>query len=178
MFDSPVFWAILIWWLLSNFLGSKRKRQRAIKAPPPQPGVGPEPVKADEAPPQPEEQAPLSPLDLLKRRPPSQVGSLKELWAAVAAELSPSEPVVRDFAEEVAPDELIIEEVPPPPPPPPAKPRIVTEAKPAPLAVQSPLQALTTESQLPWSPMQQAIILREIFDRPVGLRPRSRGIRR
>lgn len=32
IFDSPLFWIIVVWWLLTTFLGGKARRRRAMKA--------------------------------------------------------------------------------------------------------------------------------------------------
>ncbi|UCD38324.1 MAG: hypothetical protein JSW54_02255 [Fidelibacterota bacterium] len=58
-FDSPLFWIIVIWWLLSTFLGAKARKRRAAQA-----AAEPELTRSGETP-QPEAESEL--LDSRKR---------------------------------------------------------------------------------------------------------------
>ena len=210
IFESPLFWIIVVWFLLTTLLGGKARRRRAAQAAPPdQPpapfGVGrpegesavsplgkrpaeieveaevleaqpltsaPEPKEYPDRPLPTPPTRPVSPLESLFRG----LGITEDM---VPAALRPdkeaflSEEAEAAFAREpeVSPEEEYTE---PPPEPPlvkahPARPK---EYIPAPTRRHYPLLAETTLARL--TPLQRAMVLKEVLDRP---RAQRRAIR-
>ena len=202
MFDNPIFWIVAIWWILSTLLGSKaRRRRRALRAQleAPQeasveqatapeeapwevePGHAPTGAIAVEGEPlETEPEAPAPPAPPLLRREPSLEDFLRGLGLAKPtlaeqppADLGPAEPAVVPVPE------------PEPPPRPTATPSPKHKAaRPADrdaYAIQSvstramgefPLLGSEKLSRL--TPLQQAVVLKEVLDAPRALRRRIR----
>ena len=79
MFDKPLFWIILVWWLVSTFLGAKaRKRRRAAME-----------MAAQE----PEETAALEPEETAPVEPREMVESEPDVIPRYAPEVIPATPV-------------------------------------------------------------------------------------
>ncbi len=181
MFDSPIFWIVAIWWLVSTLLGAKaRKRRRAAQRLAEQelePAEGEwqpeapagEPAHFSEE--EPVEEFFQPPTPLPPRKQPAT--PLQEIFRALGMEETP--PLFGGMTAEVEPEPpppepeppKIVAEVPPPPAKPEPEPRPVREPSRAYLSIPVPgMKRLT-----PW---QQAVVLKEILDTPPGLRSRTR----
>ncbi|MEE9465861.1 MAG: hypothetical protein V3W14_09855 [Candidatus Neomarinimicrobiota bacterium] len=182
MFDSPLFWIVVIWWLASTLLGAKaRKRRRAAQRLAeqelepaadewqPEAPAG-EPAYLSEEEPGDEFVRPPVPLPPPRKRP---VTPLQEIFRALGMEETP--PLFGGMTAEVEPE---------PPPPEPEPPKIVAEvpqppAKPdlKPRPVVKPSQAylsIPVAAMRRLTPWQQAVVLKEILGTPPGLRSGTR----
>ncbi len=189
MFDSPLFWIILVWWLASTLLGAKaRKRRRAAQmlaeqetepddgewqpeTPAGQPAYLSEEETEDQPgmPPDDEVVQPPVPLPPPRKQPPTP---LQEIFRALGME--EPQPLFGGMRPEVEPE---------PPPPEPEPPIIVAEApppvepEPEPRPAAEPSQAypsIPVPAMKRLTPWQQAVVLKEILDTPPGLRSRTR----
>lgn len=211
IFDSPLFWIIFIWWLISTIFGAKARQRRALQArarkseQPPASGIdtrvegesemepgweGPTEVEAEgelleaeavesdsgfgEIPEQPRPSpppGPASPLESLFRSLgvpesglPSALRPQRDIFP-----LKPPKPV------EVTPEPPPVEPIEVKPEPPPAERAVkpmVRKEQVQPRRRRYSLLPETAMAQL--TPMQQAIIFKEILDRP---RAQRRAIR-
>ncbi len=211
-FESPLFWIIVVWWLLSVLLGRKARQRRAMQAQ----SASPDQPVAPFGVPQPEEEPALSPgparfggievdEEVLEAEPSTSIPEPREypdrpLPAPPTRPVSPLESLFRGLGitedmvpaalrpdreallseepeaafalePEVSPEEEY-PEVPPEPPPVKAPPARAKEYIPAPGRRRSPLLAGTTLGRL--TPLQQAMVLKEVLDRP---RAQRRAIR-
>lgn len=200
MFDSPLLWIVVIWWLLTTILGVKARQRRAQarSASPDQPAAPPGPPEAAvrrELPPErgrpqgveiegevPGEQPPAVPGEV---EPPSRPTSpLENLFRGlgITEELIPEglrpggevpweeEPAPAPELETAAEPEAAPEpergETPPEPPC--VERHLVSEREPVtPPTRHYPLLAGTALARL--TPLQQAVVLKEILDRPRAL---------
>ncbi len=193
MFDNPIIWIAIIWWLVTSFLSGKKKRRRRPEpaqeaqnlyaeesgnaeyelapdayepAPDPEPVVTqPEPVP-DPLAAQPE------PAPVLQQRPRT-LQDLARMWQGLDVEFSGGERAVEPEPE------------PPPPPPEPVAVPVepppdsrrrhehTRSAVPGRRPRMAPALRLTAGLAARFTPLQEAIIYREIFDRPRSKR-RSR----
>jgi len=218
IFESPLFWIIVVWFLLTTLLGGKARRRRAAQAAPPAQPAAPFGVERPEGEPavsplgerpaeieveaevleaQPLTSAP-EPQDYPGRTrpstrlrtgpaPPSRpVSPLEDLFRklGVAEEMVP--PALRPERETFPPEEPGLAPVPmpeispeperaeAPPEPPPIKPPPppVKEYVPPRPDRRYPLLAETTLARL--TPLQRAMVLKEVLDRP---RAQRRAIR-
>lgn len=191
MFDSPFFWIVAIWWLLSNVLGKgKRRKVRQVEPLPmeesedylyeeplvddpfsaPGPGtVEPEPdrVEPESQPVYPQVPPPLAPLK----------STLKDLWRTLERELGDPAPPVAS----VPVQEPSIQPREPVEPPPPAPPKVVERVQPREHDEVEVWGTTTTTFRQPleryssrWTTVQQAVIFREIIGPPLALRRRGR----
>ena len=186
--DNPIIWIVAIWWLLTTFLGAKARRKRRAKATPPESQISPvpgpgrkweEPSDIGEVEPDAEEMEREPALPPTPVR--SSVGpalSMEKIWRGLGIE-----PEVVQFRRP-ADDEVEVVEVASPAP----------ESEPVKLAAPQPTRvperAVHDTSAPPTAhrrgghtiiqavdgltPLQQAVVLKEILDRPRALR---RGIR-
>ncbi len=185
MFDNPIFWIVVVWWLFTTFLGAKARRKRRAKATPPgrQPALLPgsarereEPGYVDEIEPDEEgmEREPALPPPPV-RSPVRPTTPMEQLWRGLGIE--PEVVQFRELADQV---EEGVEVAPP-----------IPEPEPEPLVAPTPLPPKEPEPATPptahrrrgltisqavagLTPLQQAVVLKEILDRPRALR---RGIR-
>ena len=183
LFDSPLFWIILVWWLLSIFLGAKaRKRRRvamemaALEVEEPVP-PGPQETPRSEpsfVPRETPEVIPAGPTELPPPLPPKPVTPLQEIFRALGMEDRP--PLFGALRAEPEPEITPVDDqtptvVPEKVSPPPVVP--TTTPKPGPGIRRhyraSPLATL--ERLTPW---QQAVMMKEILDSPLALRSRNR----
>lgn len=188
MFDSPIFWIVVIWWLLTTILGAKARRKRRAMASSPgrQPAPLPGPAREREesgydSEIEPDEEGmerepALPPMPVRSRVKPAI--PLEQLWRGLGIE-----PEVVRFRELADQEEEVIEGAPPIPEPEPV-------AVPAPQPTRVPERVKVETSAAPTAhrrrgltisqavagltPLQQAVVLKEILDRPRALR---RGIR-
>ncbi len=190
MFDNPIFWIVVIWWLLTTFLGSKARRKRRAQAPPPERRTSPLPGPAREG----EEQgyvgeveSDAEELEPEPAMPPMPFRSrvspaipLEQLWRGLGIE-----PEAMRFRGLAGQEEEVVEVAPPSPGPDPepvdlpaphstrAPERVTVETSAAPTAHRR--HGLTiSQAVAGLTPLQQAVVLKEILDRPRALR---RGIR-
>ncbi len=181
MFDSPLFWIVLIWWLLSTFLGAKaRKRRRAAmemaasepEEPDPQGPWDTLESQSAVAPLETPEVIPATPVAPPPPLPTQPVTPLQEIFHALGLEQRPPlfgvpeaapEPIIPVEVEtrKVAPEKVS-----------PTTVATTTTLKPEPEIRRhypaSPLASL--ERLTPW---QQAVALKEILDSPLALRSRT-----
>lgn len=213
-FDSPLFWIVVIWWLLSTFLGAKARKRRAMQrlaeqetelpttaepdevqfemeAEEDRDVIRPVSIEGEEKTSEPitqpvpptrgygdrvkagtprKPQIPKPPLEQLAR----SLGIPKEFipTGIITAEEEPTVEEDVETAEPVGPPEKEIQETAPPIPVPDVSYR--PEGIPTAIETASGISYLH-DSVLPsMTPLQQAIVLKEILDRPRALR---RGIR-
>jgi len=188
LFDNPIFWIVAIWWLLTTLLGSKARRKRRARATPPEPRMSPlpgpahereEPVYVGEVKPDEEEMEQEPALPPPPVRPIVKPAiSLEQLWRGLGIE-----PEVVQFRGLADQEEEVIGVAPPIPepapvavaPPQPTKvpERVIHEPSAPPTAHRR--HGLTiSQAVAGLTPLQQAVVLKEILDRPRALR---RGIR-
>ena len=211
IFESPLFWIIVVWFLLTTLLGGKARRRRAAQAAPPdqppapfgverpegEPAVSPlgerpaeieveaEALEAQPpiAAPEPQEypgrtrpstrlrtgpappSRPVSPLEDLFRK----LGVAEELVPGVLRPEAGEAPLTEELEITTTPEPVEEPPMPPPVEPPPAR---VKEYISPPPRRHSPLLAETTLARL--TPLQQAVVLKELLDRP---RAQRRAIR-
>ncbi len=182
MFDSPLFWIILIWWLLSIFLGAKaRKRRRAameMEASEPEEPTPPGPRETLESEPavvprETPEVIPASPTELPLPLPPKPVTPLQEIFHALGMEERPPlfgalrvapEPEITPVEAEtpaVAPEKVS---------PTPVAPTTTLKRQPEIRRDYPALPLAFLERLTPW---QQAVALKEVLDSPLALRSRN-----
>jgi hypothetical protein len=210
-FDSPLFWIVVIWWLLSTFLGAKARKRRAaariLSEPETEPTSAPEPeelrfgredeededlvqpvgIEPEEEFPEPATQ-PISPsgeyVDRVKagppRKPPVPTPPLEQLVRSlgIPKEFIPSG--ILPVAEEPLPE--VEAEIAEPEGQPEEEMRQVSTIPPVPEASYGAEEAQVTlktaggitrlyKSVFPsLTPIQQAIVLKEVLDRPRALR--------
>lgn len=179
MFDSPIFWVILVWWLLTKFLGvGKRRPVRQVEYEPDELSDDMifEEVELDQP------DSPVEPQPAEQSAPPPTVSSrptLKDLWRTLEREL---EGVVRPAAPGPVASSTVPEFTTPPVQP--AKPPAVPvpppmEAEPErhhkhhdtaswgkKAAYRNPLERYSSR----WTVAQQAVVFREILGPPIALR--------
>ncbi len=182
MFDSPLFWIVAIWWLLSTFLGAKaRKRRRAaveMAASEPEEPVPPGPRETPESEPA---VAPLETPDVIPATPvapppppPAQtVTPLQEIFHALGMEQRP--PLfgaLRAAPEpEIIPVEAETPLVEPAKLPPPREAPAISHRPKAKSRPHYPVLPLASLERL--TPWQQALVLKEILDSPLAVRSRT-----
>ncbi len=189
MFDNPIFWIVVIWWLLTTFLGGKARRKRRSQRsqqrqsppagskfgaptrpaqPQEEPGSFTEAeFEAEEV--EPEYSPPPQPTPFFG--PTKPVTSLEDLWQRLGRITQEEAPL------EVIPDEPIVVEPIPPPPDPVPVPDVPAPAVTSFWDASSPDQEdddRLNRAVASLTPLQQAVVLNEILDRPRALR---RGIR-
>ncbi len=197
-FDSPLFWILLVWWILSAFLGSKARRRRMMRArseapaepaadlEPPRGRVKPEPALPWQRPQETEtetevltEEPPPTgtyPYRTLPERPVEPVMPMQDLLRklGLSEELIPK--AVRPVIEEPEPEEMAeplpdieAEEEPEAAPiePAPVEAPVREVKKPVSPVAAHPLLPGTVLTGL--TPMQQAILLREVLGPPRAL---------
>ena len=181
--DNPIIWIVAIWWLLTTFLGAKARRKRRAKATPPESQISPvpgpgrkweEPSDIGEVEPDAEEMEREPALPPTPVR--SSVGpalSMEKIWRGLGIE-----PEVVQFRRPADDEEEVVEDAPPIPEP---EPLVMPtrlppkESEPATPATAHRRRGLTiTQVVAGLTPLQQAVVLKEILDRPRALR---RGIR-
>ncbi|MCK4578647.1 MAG: hypothetical protein KAU50_07640 [Candidatus Marinimicrobia bacterium] len=182
IFDSPLLWIILIWWILTTVLGSKAKRKRQAR----QQAMMAQ--AADDSETGEDEQA-ADRLDTLptgfpggqpEQRPePRSVSPLQEIWRNLGFEEGPFQ-IIAPVEEEPTAPEPVAEPVEPPRPPVEQilKPAAAGErdwqvmrdaSKPYKARRRRPgLMELRTLKRL--TPIQQAVVLKEVLDNPLALR--------
>lgn len=204
MFDNPIFWIVAIWFLLSRVLGGKARKKRAqarqaaqrrayeaeqsavatdIAADiPVEPG--PEALSVEPERPEPEFEGPQpsAPPPLLRREP-----SLEDFLRGLGLGGQPAPQVMQPEFDEAEP---AAQPEPEPEPEPPPEPEQERPRRTATSAYSVSAEAYSTagvERRSQWeypllgrsllaelTPLQQAVVLREVLDAPRGLR---RGIR-
>lgn len=190
MFDNPLIWIAVIWWLVSTFLRGSKKRRR-----PPMPAQ--EPLEAVEEPaiyneeeaeavPEGFAEQPEPAPDLLTAQPapapalrqrPRTLKDLAQMWQTLDVEFSGGEVAAEPEPEPPAPAPPEPVTVPAEPPP-----EFRRRRQHAPSAAPgrppriAPAVRLTAGLSARFTPLQEAIIYREIFDRPRSMR-RSRSSR-
>lgn len=168
MFDSPLFWIALIWWLLSAVAGHK-KRKRQAQSPKPEVVLDEPVVLFDDEYEPPAEQPPAAPQYFEQPITPEQVPSA-EPPPSLADLLQRLGIVPKQSLEPVfVPEEVVPE---PEPPQAPAE-EVPVEEVPAvradiPRYVRREKSPLDRFDRLP--ALQRAIILKELLDRPKALR--------
>lgn len=202
MFDNPIFWIVAIWWLLSTVLGRKARKkraqarqaaqQRAYEAEqsavatdiaadiPVDPGPEPRYVEPDQPEPEFEGPRPSEPPPLLRREP-----SLEDFLRGLGLGGQPAPQVMQPEFDEAEPAAQPEPEPEPPPVPEEVRPRHTAMSAPSPSAdaystagrasrslTEYPLLGRNVLAEL--TPLQQAVVLREVLDAPRALR---RGIR-
>lgn len=182
MFDKPLFWIILVWWLVSTFLGAKaRKRRRAamemaaLEQEEPAPLEPREMVESEPAaaPPETPDVIPPTPVAPPQPIPAQPVTPLQEIFHALGMEDRPALFGALRAAPE--PEITLVEDEPPlvePQKPPP--PREAPTVSPLPKAKIRPhYPALPLASLERLTPWQQALVLKEILDSPLAVRSRT-----
>ncbi len=183
LFDSPLFWIILVWWLLSTFLGAKARKRRlatrkmaALEAEEPAPPKPPE--TADLAPsvvprdaPEVIPAIPVAPPPPIPAQP---VTPLQEIFHALGMEQRP--PLFGALRATPEPEIIPVEAETPPvapqkTPPPRDAPTIAPKVK-MEIVLHYPAWPLASLERL--TPWQQAVALKEILDSPLALRSRNR----
>jgi len=175
-FDSPIFWIIVVWWLLTTFLGAKSRKQRVQRlkeeAARQQEQTLAEPSTAEEVEPEPWEPEPQLTTEAeqparVRTAPPA---IFKELWRelGIPAEMLKPEPV-QPIREEPEPEELAVEDAAPVTEAAAAEqaPVVSAEERPYKPPAQAPLYLTAGMAQL--SPWQQAIVYRTVLGRPRAL---------
>lgn len=182
MFDSPLFWIVLVWWLVSTFLGAKaRKRRRAAlemaasepEEPDPQ---GPRETLTSRpavAPPETPDVIPAAPVAPPPPPPAQPVTPLQEIFHALGMEQRP--PLFGALGAAPEPEIIPVEAetlpvAPRKAPPPQEAPTIAPQPK-AEIRPHSPALPLASLERL--TPWQQAVALKEILDSPLALRSRN-----
>lgn len=188
MFDNPIIWIVVVWWLFTTFLGAKARRRRRARASSPEPRMSPlpEPARGREEPvyvgevesdaEEMEREPALPPTPVRPRIKPAI--SMKQLWRGLGIE-----PEVVQFRELADQEAEVVEEAPPIPepapvavaPPQPTKvpERVIHEPSAPPTAHRRHGRTIS-QVVAGLTPLQQAVVLKEILDRPRALR---RGIR-
>ncbi len=182
LFDSPLFWIILVWWLLSTFLGAKARKRRlatrkmaALEAEEPAPPKPPE--TADLAPsvvprdaPEVIPAIPVAPPPPIPAQP---VTPLQEIFHALGMEQRP--PLfgaLRATPEPIIPVEAETPLLEPVKAPLPQAAPTISPPREAEIRPHSPAWPLASLERL--TPWQQAVALKEILDSPLALRSRNR----
>jgi hypothetical protein len=196
-FDSPLFWIIVIWWLLSTFLGAKARKRRALRAmataeeesaeqaPPPDEEVEAEGVSQQERP------FYLEAEDVATEEgPPTMIppqpGSPGRVPRPAPKPGLPLEDILRGLGipRDVIPsplrpeEEVIIPEELEPEPPLDIEPEPEEPEEVYPVHVTAPVEPTIRDEYrmlagvrlARLTPMQQAIVLKEILDSPIAFR--------
>ena len=182
MFDKPLFWIILVWWLVSTFLGAKaRKRRRAAR---------------EMAALEPEEAAPAGPLETVESEPAAIPRDAPEVIPATpvappppipARPATPLQEIFHTMGMEDRPPlfgalrtapqpaiTLVEAEIPLVAPPRPPPHRKATTILPQPKdKIRPHYPALPLASLERLTPWQQALVLKEILDSPLAVRSRA-----
>ncbi len=170
-FDSPIFWIVVVWWLLTTFLGAKSRKQRAQRlkeAALQQEPTQAEPSTAEEVEPEPwEPEPPLT----TEAEPPARVRAapppiFKELWRELGIQVElPKPEVAIPIWQEPEPEELAVEDAVP------AAEAAAAEQAPVVSAKERPYKAplYLTAGMAHLSPWQQAIVYRTVLGRPRAL---------
>ena len=202
MFDNPIFWIVAIWWLLSRVLGGKARKKRALARQAAQRRAyeaeqsavatdiaadisvepGPEPLSVEPERPEPgfEAPQPSAAPPVLRREP-----SLEDFLRGLGLGRQPAPQVMQPEFDEAEP--AAQPEPEPQPPPEPAQLRPRPTAMPAHSVSAAAYEIADVAPRSHWeypllgrsllaelTPLQQAVVLREVLDAPRGLR---RGIR-
>ncbi|MFC1480983.1 hypothetical protein ACFL6E_01900 [Candidatus Neomarinimicrobiota bacterium] len=166
MFDSPLFWIFLIWWLLSAVAGNKKRKAKL------QASMADELVDKPDITPEvdiqhPDEQPLTVPqfLEELKPHEPERPPALAEIMRGLG--LFPDQPI----APVIVPEVEVLE--PEPEPLQEEVEEVAFEGSPAvareePATVHQSRDPLNRFACLP--PLQRAIVLKEVLDRPKALR--------
>ena len=198
MFDNPIFWIVAIWWLLSTLLGGKARKKRALARQAAQRRAfeaeqsgptadivadlpvdpGPEPRQVEPEGPEPyiEAPRPSGPPPLLRREP-----SLEDFLRGLGLGGQPGPEAMQPAFDEA---ELAVEPEPEPEPPP--EPEHLRPTHRAMRPDSASADAYSTAGILPRSsteypllgrnvlaeltPLQQAVVLREVLDAPRSVR--------
>lgn len=182
MFDNPFIWIVLIWWLLTSFLGAGKKRRARLRA-----------VVAEQ-PPEIADQEEVEPPRVVASPgtvpPVSAPVSIPEPDTPVPEPRRPKKPTLQDLFKQLGLEPRIDAGPEPETEPEPAQVEVIPEpvAEPPPVVERLPdavfhtasaydLPTIPSAASLPtgltrrhWTPLQQMVIFKEVLDRPKGFR--------